>query len=119
MKTSAPRTALLSAMLALLLALPATVPAQPQTQAPDRGSKSLREAVGRNELVSLKSIMDWIEEHYEGQVIEAELENQAGFFGYEIDLLTPTGSKIEFQFNARTGELLSVSGRDIEKARRK
>lgn len=92
----------------------------PSAAAPvEQGSKSLREAVERNEIVSLKSIMDWIEEHYEGQVIEVELDNEAGFFGYEVDLLSPTGSKIEFQFNARTGELLSISGRDIEKAKRK
>lgn len=113
MKTSAPALALLCAALPLLLTLPNA------SAAPPSGSKSLREAVGRNELVSLKSIMDWIEEHYEGQVVEVELENQAGFFAYEVDLLTSSGSKIEFQFNARTGELLSISGRDIEKARRK
>lgn len=98
--------------MAVLLTASAAAPAEP-------GRKSLREAVGRNEIVSLKSIMDWIEEHYEGQVVEVELENENGVFGYEVDLLTPSGSKIEFQFDARSGELLSISGRDIEQAKRK
>ena len=102
----------------LLMLLAVLLP--PSSAAPvEQGQKSLREAVGRNEIVSLKSIMDWIEEHYEGQVIEVELENDAGFFGYEVDLLSPSGSKIEFQFDARSGELLSISGRDIEQAKRK
>lgn len=87
---------------------------------PDRqGGQSLREAVERNEIVPLKSIMDWIEEHYRGQVVEVELENEAGDFRYEIDLLTPEGSKIEFVFDARSGELRSVTGKDIERARRR
>ena len=106
-------------LLLLILPLSLSLSAPLNAQSPAKGGKSLREAVGRNELVSLKSIMDWIEEHYEGQVVEVELENQSGFFSYEVDLLTPAGSKVEFQFDARSGELLSVSGRDIEKARRK
>ena len=85
----------------------------------EAGAKSLREAVRAKEIVSLESIMNWIEERYYGQIVEVELENEEGYFGYEVDLLSPTHSKIEFRFNARTGELISVSGRDIEKARRK
>jgi uncharacterized membrane protein YkoI len=83
----------------------------------EEGGRSLRDAVERNEIVSLKSIMNWIESHYRGQVVEVELENEAGDFRYEIDLLTPEGSKIEFLFDARSGELRSVTGKDIEKAR--
>lgn len=91
------------------------------TSAPalEDGNKSLREAVRTNEIVSLESILSWIEDRYYGQIIEVELENQSGYFSYEVDLLSPTNSKIEFQFDARTGALLSVTGRDLEKAKRK
>lgn len=85
----------------------------------EQGRKSLREAVERNEIVPLKSIMKWIEDNYRGQVVEVELENEGKGFGYEIDLLTPDGSKIEFQFDAGSGELRSISGKDIERARRR
>lgn len=92
---------------------------QAGSAAPPPASKSLREAIARNEIVPLKSIMDWIEEHYLGQVVEVELENESGYFGYEVDLLSPAGSKIEFRFDARSGELLSVTGKDLDKAKRK
>jgi uncharacterized iron-regulated membrane protein len=104
----------ISLAIAGLLLLAAT-PAPPVEQ----GGRSLREAVERNEIVPLKSIMNWIEDNYRGQVVEVELENEAGDFRYEIDLLTPEGSKIEFQFDARSGELQTVTGKDIERARRR
>ncbi|TDU28947.1 peptidase YpeB-like protein [Panacagrimonas perspica] len=110
--TPIPRTWTFAVASLLLLCTGSAVPVEPS-------GKSLREAVERNEIVPLKSIMDWIESHYRGQVVEVELENEGGDFGYEIDLLTPEGSKIEFQFDARTGDLRSVSGKDIEGARRK
>lgn len=97
---------------AMLLAAGSAVPVE-------QGGKSLREAVERNEIVPLKSMLNWIEENYRGKVVEVELDNEGGDFGYEIDLLTPEGSKIEFQFDASTGALRSVSGKDIERARRK
>ena len=99
---------------AVLALLSTPLPAVPVEQ----GGKSLREAVERSEIVPLQSLVRWIEEHYYGQVVEVELENEAGEFGYEIDLLTPAGAKIEFQFDARSGELLSISGKDIDQARR-
>ena len=89
------------------------------TPSVEQGGRSLREAVERNEIVALKSIMNWIEENYRGQVVEVELENEAGDFRYEIDLLTPEGSKIEFVFDARSGELRTVTGKDIEGAKRR
>jgi uncharacterized membrane protein YkoI len=113
MKRPTPTT--LSLIALVLTALLGSSSAAPVEQ----GSKSLREAVERNEIVPLKSIMTWIEDNYHGQVVEVELENDGGFFNYEIDLLSPAGTKIEFQFNARTGELQSISGKDIEKAKRK
>jgi hypothetical protein len=105
---------LLTALSTLLIG--AGPVASPQPQPPTR---SLREAVQRNEIVPLKTLMDWIDEHYVGQVVEVELDSESGEFGYEVDLLTPEGAKLEFHFDARSGELLSVSGKDIEKARRK
>jgi uncharacterized membrane protein YkoI len=85
----------------------------------DEDGQYLREAVERNEIVPLRTILDWIERHYRGQVVEVEFEKEDdGEMEYEVDLLTPEGSKIEFEFDARTGDLRSASGKDVERARR-
>ncbi len=93
------------------LALPAA------TRADDH--RGLREALERNELVSFRSIIDWIESQFVGRIVEVEMEDDDGELIYEVDLLTPHGDMLEFEFDARTGELLKISGRNIERARRK
>lgn len=45
----------------------------------------LREALDRNEIVSFKSLLDWIERRYVGKVVEVELEDDEGRLIYEID----------------------------------
>ena len=101
------------AALACLISLTASV------RAADGSHGGLREALERNELVSFKSILDWIEARYVGKVVEVELEDEHNQLNYEVDLLTPDGDMIEFEFNARDGKLLSISGQNIERARRK
>ena len=49
--------------------------------------------------------------------IQVEIDDD-GRLEYEIDLLTPDGHKIEFEFDARTGEQLEVKGRGLRDARR-
>lgn len=101
------------AALACLISLTASV------RAADGSHGGLREALERNELVSFKSILDWIEARYVGKVVEVELEDEDNQLNYEVDLLTPDGDMIEFEFSARDGKLLSISGQNIERARRK
>lgn len=95
---------------------PSPPPAPARSEQPDHGG--LREALERNEVVSFKSIVDWIEAHYVGKIVEVELEDEDDQINYEVDLLTPDGDMLEFEFNARTGALLSVKGQNIERARR-
>jgi uncharacterized membrane protein YkoI len=104
------------AVVLLLACLPVLGPTQVAAE-DDHGG--LRRALERNELVSFKSIVDWIELHYVGKIVEVELEDEDGMLGYEVDLLTPGGDMIEFEFDARTGKLLSITGPNIERARRK
>lgn len=111
----------------LVLAMPAsgpvrdvdaqTPPAKPA--APPIDENDLRDAVRRNELVSLNTIVDWIDRHYVGKIIEVELSEEKGRLDYEVDLLTPYGDLLEFDFDARSGKLLSVDGHNIERARRR
>ncbi len=79
---------------------------------------ALRGSVERKEIVSLISIVQWVESRFFGQVIEVELKFAGGKLQYEVELLTPKGNVIEFEFDARTGMFVSVEGRGVEEARR-
>ena len=85
--------------------------------AADDDRAALREAVRSGQLVPLTQLIDWVQTRYCGEIIEVELERDDGFWVYEIELLAPTGAKIEFEFDARTGDLLEVEGRNLEGAR--
>jgi uncharacterized membrane protein YkoI len=89
---------------ALLLAAPAIG---------DDDHDRLRAALERDELVSMRSIFDWIGQRYDGRILEVELEDENGLLIYEVDLLTADGHKIEFEFDARNGALIAVKGRAI------
>ncbi len=82
--------------------------------------KTLREAVRQKQLVSLLSIMEWIEKRYYGTIVEVELEHEDEYdtLVYEVDLVTPAGAKLEFEFDAHTGKLLELEGHDPEAARK-
>ncbi|HKY92794.1 MAG TPA: PepSY domain-containing protein [Nevskiaceae bacterium] len=109
---------LLAIPLAAVLGAAQAAPPAPPPAAPVE-HMGLREALERNEIVSFKSILDWIEQHYVGKVVEVELEDEDDDLQYEVELLTPNGNVIEFEFDARTGELQAIKGRDVESARRK
>lgn len=68
--------------------------------------------------MSLESILDWLEHRYFGRAIEVELEADDDPPTYEVEWLTPRNDVLEFEFDARTGELLEIEGRGIEEARR-
>ncbi|HEY1078422.1 MAG TPA: PepSY domain-containing protein [Fontimonas sp.] len=116
------RTAGLALLAGGLIVFAAIARAATPTAAPGAAERSehgsLREALERNELVPFISIVDWIETHYVGKIVEVELEDEDDQINYEIDLLTPTGDMLEFEFDGRTGALLSVKGQNIERARR-
>ncbi|WP_234238480.1 PepSY domain-containing protein [Billgrantia desiderata] len=92
--------------------------ATPQGLADDHW-RSLHDAVRSGQLVALSHILDWLEAHYEGQVLEVELERDDGQPVYEIEMLGPQGQVVEFEFNARSGELIGIEGVNIEGMRRK
>jgi uncharacterized membrane protein YkoI len=79
-----------------------------------------REGVREGRYVSLTSIFEWIESRYLGHALEVELEAEEPGEPptYEIEWLTPQNHVIEFEFDARTGELLEIEGRGADEARR-
>ena len=99
-----------------LAVLAVLVPPAPGARAADDAARA-REAVREGRYVPLASLLDWIEARYHGRVIEVELEEDDGEPPtYEIEWLTPQGRVVEFEFDARTGELLEREGRGLEDA---
>lgn len=86
-------------------------------RADDVDHEDLRRALERNELVSLRTLFDWIEARYEGRIIEVEIDDDDDMLIYEVEMLTPQGNKIEFEFDARSGDLMSLKGRGLRDTR--
>jgi len=86
----------------------------------DDDAERARRGVSEGRYVGLASILDWIEQRYLGRAIEVELDEEDDDEPptYEIEWLTPRNDVIEFEFDARTGELIETEGRGLEDARR-
>lgn len=97
----------LALALTVLLALPAT-----GQQPPGPDFEIARDAVERGEILPLARVLELLEQHHPGQVIEVELEFSHGTLVYEIELVTPDGRLIEVDLNAATGEILGYEEED-------
>lgn len=82
--------------------------------------RDLHHEVKSGHLVGLTEIMDWLEARYAGQILEVELEQDGGDgrIEYEVEMIGPQGQVVEFEFDATTGELLSIEGVNIEAMRK-
>jgi len=82
-----------------------------------------REGVRQGIYVPLEQVLDWVEAHYRGRLLEVEFEEEDEDDGesdpptYEIEWLTPAGHVIELEFDARDGQLIEIEGRGGEEAR--
>lgn len=111
----APRSFPLLALGCLTVALiAATVPA---AQGDDW--RDLHGEVRAGRLVALPSVLDWLEAHYDGEVLEVEMERDDGLTRYEIEMIGPQGQLVEFEFDATSGELIGIEGINIENMRRR
>ena len=79
-----------------------------------------RAGVREGRFVPVARLLDWIDARYLGRAIEVELEEEDDGEPptYEIEWLTPQDHVVEFEFDARSGELIEVEGRGLEEARR-
>jgi uncharacterized membrane protein YkoI len=86
----------------------------------DGDAERARQGVREGRFVSLTSILEWIEARYFGHALEVELEPEEHDEPptYEIEWLTPQNHVLEFEFDARTGELLEIEGRGAAEAQR-
>ncbi len=111
-------------VIALLIILPclasgALVPVSAADDDADTANQDwhdLHKEVKAGHLVPMTTIMDWLEARFEGQILEVELEQDHGHgsIEYEVEMIGPQGQVVEFEFDATTGELLSIEGVNIE-----
>ncbi|WP_136066166.1 PepSY domain-containing protein [Modicisalibacter radicis] len=97
--------------LVALLGLPLAAPA-------DDDWRQLHDEVRQGRLVSLPSVLDWLQANYLGQVLEVELERDDDATRYEIEMIGPQGQLVEFEFDAASGELLEIDGVNVEAMKR-
>ena len=104
----------LAVVLVLLLALAGPLPASA-----DDDWQDLHDRVNRGELVPMTAILDWLETHFAGQVLEVELEREEVRLVYEVEMLGPRGQRVEFEFDGASGELIGIEGVGIDDMRRR
>ncbi|WP_048305836.1 PepSY domain-containing protein [Halomonas sp. PR-M31] len=80
--------------------------------------RGLHDEVQSGRLVALSSVLDWLEAHYLGEVLEVEVERDDGRIGYEVEMLGPQGQLVEFEFDATNGELIGIEGVNIDAMQR-
>jgi uncharacterized membrane protein YkoI len=109
-----------SRLLATAVVVSCLVPAPSAPAGRGEDAERARQGVEAGRFVSLTSILEWLERHYYGHALEVELEPEEDGEPptYEIEWLTPQSHVIEFEFDARTGELLETEGRGLDEARR-
>lgn len=112
-----PRPLAVAAVLVAVLCAPGPA-GSGRSAAPERDDDArARAGVREGRYVPLSTILDWLEARYHGRAIEVELdEDDDEPPTYEIEWLTPQGRVIEFEFDARTGELLEREGGGLEEA---
>ncbi|RUR29022.1 PepSY domain-containing protein [Vreelandella nanhaiensis] len=84
----------------------------------DQHWEALHGEVRRGNVVPLETILDWLEAHYIGEVLEVEVERENGYVEYEIKMLGPQNQVVEFEFDGQSGQLMTIEGVRINEMRR-
>ena len=80
--------------------------------------RRLHHEVQAGRIKPLSEILDSLARDWRGDVIDVDIEKDDGEIVYEIELLGPEGQVVEFEINARTGEVLEIEGRNIQGMKR-
>lgn len=72
-----------------------------------------RRALLAGEILSLRTVLDRVEQVYPGQAVKIEFEEDDGAYLYKIKLLQSTGTMVKLKVDARDGRIIGAKGRDI------
>lgn len=98
-------------LAALALMLTAAAMQLPPALADAADHEQARQALAAGEILPLRQILDRVEKHHPGQILEVELEREHGSWIYEIKLLRPDGAVTKLELDARNGNLLQQKTR--------
>lgn len=70
------------------------------------------QALERGDVLPLATLILGVEDRFDARIIEVELEENDGHYIYEFELITPGGSMLEVEVDARTGMVLEVEEED-------
>ena len=84
----------------------------------DQHWEALHSEVRRGDVVPLETILDWLDAHYIGDVLEVEIDRDDWLVEYEIKLLGPQGQVVEFEFDGHSGQLMQIEGVRIREMQR-
>lgn len=88
-------------------------------RAGDSGQKEdhdeARRALLAGEVRPLRQVLDDVARDFPGEPVKIEFERDDGVYIYEIKLLQPSGSIVKLKIDARTGAVLKLKGRNVER----
>lgn len=95
---------IVTAMLMVLLA--GSFPATRAFASPNDQERATQ-AVQAGEILSLRAILERLEQTQPGQVLDVEFEQQKGVWIYELKILKAGGRLQKLKIDAKTGEIIS------------
>lgn len=97
------------AVLLSLVLLTATLPAAADD---DRDHERAREAFRSGRVLPLEAILARAQADFPGDILDVEFEDEDGQIVYEIKTITAEGRVLKLKYDAATGDLLRVRGRN-------
>lgn len=98
--------------IALLAFMPLAAQADDDHDEDREERRKLNAAIERGEILPLTEILARTENRIEGRVVEIEFEHEDGRPVYEIYVLRQDGRRLEYEIDARTGEILDLDDDD-------